>query len=535
MTNTYTPIKKSFHQILQEKILTICNFGILIGLIFLGITTFLAKQYSITIITIIGGTFIIISLIFLFFRQYTIACYVLICALSFASYRSLTNRTDITPDLLYLYSSYQAIAIILAGLIAPSRILPIFTGTLSILYLSFYLLNVQAPVIGLTHIVQISGAYCCIILSSLAADQTYKLTGNIMQRFHEQQQQAALQLKQIRDIISIYQYNQENGNKLQKQTINSDDLAAQLQEILQKFIEDIHSLDQILKETSIRTEDTINSTSGIVSNFKRHQDSMHSYKNKVEQLSETSIDIENIVQNRKFQMTELITLSQQGGNHMQNSIVAIEKVAENSKNILDMISLIMEVAERTNILALNAAVEASRAGKSGGGFAIVAKEIKALSTETTQSAEIVNRTLQVNIKSISEAVDIIKNVGRSFTTLNTSIVEFSTAIDDISVRIKNLNNQNNQITIDTQKNLSLVEEIQNILEKTLNSIVKEKSTIKELQKMSEILTQGVTNVHQKTNIISDSGRKTQECYRAYTYSVKQVDDIINELSQQLIK
>ena len=342
-----------------------------------------------------------------------------------------------------------------------------------------------------------------------------------------------MRLKKLNDIISVYSYNKESGSKLEGQTLDSDTTASQIQETLQSFIENMNELDQVLKDTTVRNESTLNATSNIMQVFARHKDGMVSYQDKVDQVSSISQEIDHIVQERKVHISELIEMSQQGGTHMHESVVAVEKVAENSKNMLDMISLIMEVAERTNILALNAAVEASRAGKAGGGFAIVAKEIKTLSTETTQNAEIINKTLQVNLKSITEAVDIIRNVGRSFVDLNTNIVDFSASIDDIVIRVRHLNQQNSQMSMDTKNAISLSSEVQAVLEKTLQSIDQGQSKIKELRSLSDSLSKNVSSIHQKTTTISDAGRKTQERYRAYTYSVKQVEDTVLEIEQQL--
>lgn len=160
------------------------------------------------------------------------------------------------------------------------------------------------------------------------------------------------------------------------------------------------------------------------------------------------------------------TIARNGGQVVEDVVKTMQEIQDSSYKIADITAVIDSIAFQTNILALNAAVEAARAGEQGRGFAVVATEVRSLAGRSANAAKEIKQLISLSVERVGHGTTQVAHAGQTMNEVVRSIGrvadfvgEISTASEEQSLGVSQINDAIASMDQTTQQNAALVEEM----------------------------------------------------------------------------
>ncbi len=202
--------------------------------------------------------------------------------------------------------------------------------------------------------------------------------------------------------------------------------------------------------------------------------------------------------------------AKEGGKVVSETIGGMNKIAEvvsksadtvftlgqNSEKIGEIVQVIDDIADQTNLLALNAAIEAARAGEQGRGFAVVADEVRKLAERTTKATKEIAEMIKKIQKDTEEAVESMKKGTDEVESGKKSAVKAGEVLSEIVNGAEKVTDIVVQVAAASEEQSAAAEQIGKNIE-AINSVTQESSSgIQQIARAAEDLNRLTNNLQE---------------------------------------
>ncbi|WP_017755678.1 methyl-accepting chemotaxis protein [Calidifontibacillus oryziterrae] len=268
-----------------------------------------------------------------------------------------------------------------------------------------------------------------------------------------------------------------------------NDMISSLRALIGDVLENANNLAASSEEISASTEQIASGSQLQANNAGLASEMVKEMAQAIHAVSKNADDTSNASEN-------MVEAAGKGNEVIQDTLQGMQQISEKilelsskSVQIGEIVEVIDDIAEQTNLLALNAAIEAARAGEAGKGFAVVADEVRKLAERSSKATKEISeliQSIQANTDASVEAVNIgnekANNAGKAFEEIISLVKISANKVAEIAAASEQQNAQSQEV-------LQSVESIAAVSEQTAAGVQETAATAQDLAKMAENLSQ----------------------------------------------
>ncbi len=298
---------------------------------------------------------------------------------------------------------------------------------------------------------------------------------------------------------------------------NIESLNVQVEKLSAAVTRSIKSLNQMIEISAMLLSDNNRQTTAI-----------NASQQAVGTMAEHLDTIAQMAEDKTQSAHEIQRYVLDGDEKISSTHTLLQEINGQLDEIAEIVTIINDIAEQTNILSMNAAIESAHAGESGKGFGVVAEEIRVLAESTGDNATRISSSLYAIISKVKDANDTSKSAADAFAKVSESTHDMVVSLTEITDGIKNIDGNMHQVT---GKNTELSNASQQINKSCDNLSAQQNVVSNEMAAMSTVFKQVEAGIHEIKIGTADIVKKMLDINAMSSDSCTRMEKLDNILSE----
>ena len=283
----------------------------------------------------------------------------------------------------------------------------------------------------------------------------------------------------------------------------------------------------------------INSTIGVIAEMNLHVDTLvqsnasqttaiENSNTAVNEVVNTLEYINKMAEERVRNAEEMHTYVADGDDKISATNEILSKVAQQLDEVYEVVTIINNVAEQTNLLSMNAAIESAHAGEAGKGFGVVAEEIRSLAEETAENADKISKVVNTIVEAVENANTSSQSAFEAFEKVSSHADQIVGSLQEITGGIGKIDNQMQQIKQRSEETSSAADEMNRYCGELAD---KQRQVSSQVDNMNEVFLTAIRSLQKIKDETADIVAKMKDVSASSDESFKNLTELENVLDE----
>jgi len=297
---------------------------------------------------------------------------------------------------------------------------------------------------------------------------------------------------------SLHDISEGQGDLTARLQVQGDDELAELSRFFNHFVEnvqtlikDIMGISNNIASGSLQMSAAMSEMASTADNIARgaeiQKGSVQQADARVGTIAQSSTVINGTVTEALQVFDQAQEAAKGGGQAVQAAITGMKAIEQDSRQIGNILTVITEIANQTNLLSLNAAIEAAKAGDQGKGFAVVAEEVRKLAERSATAAKEIATLIHTSDKSIQGGTGMVSTAGVMLGRIETAILASAGQMKAIGQQSSTQSGDSTQVVAAMASLTSIAEQNAASTEEMAATLRETARTVEELSRLADNL------------------------------------------------